>query len=121
MALRTALSRRRRKIPPINNPTAGLRLTQDLSNTKTTQTLGCYIWPRSCKTTQTLGCYIWPRGWVTQKLPKHWKNNPKKITQKAQPHIWVKKITQDFLECREHKKLRHITDSPIKSVLLQFY
>ncbi len=47
MALWTALSRRRRKIPAINNPTAGLRLTQDLSNTKTTQTLGCYVWPRS--------------------------------------------------------------------------
>ncbi len=58
MELRTALSRRQRKIPAINNPTAGLRLTHDLSNTK--------------KTTQTLGCYVWPRGWVTQKLPKHW-------------------------------------------------
>ncbi len=34
MAIRTALSRRRRKIPMINNPTAGLLLTQDLSNTK---------------------------------------------------------------------------------------
>ncbi len=50
MALKTALSRRRRKIPTINNPTAGLSLTKDLS-----------------KTTQTLGCYIWPRGWVTKK------------------------------------------------------
>ncbi len=47
MALWTALSRRRRKIPAINNPTAGLRLTQDLSKTKTTQILGCYIWPRA--------------------------------------------------------------------------
>ncbi len=57
--------------PCDNNSTAGLRLTQDLSNIKTTQTLGCYIWPRS---------------WVTQKLPKHWKSDPK-----AQPSIWVKK------------------------------
>ncbi len=47
MALWTALSRRWRKIPAINNPTAGLRLTQDLSNTKTTQTLGCYVRLRS--------------------------------------------------------------------------
>ncbi len=58
MALWTALSRRRRKITVINNPTAGLRLTQDLSYTKTTQTLGCYVWPRS---------------WVKLKnYPKHW-------------------------------------------------
>ncbi len=81
MVLRTALSRRWCKIPTINNPTAGLRLTQDLSNTKTTQ---------------TLGCYIWPRGWVTQKLPNTEKNNPKKMTKKNQPSIWGKKITQDF-------------------------
>ncbi len=47
MVLRSALSRREGKIPAINNSTAGLRLTQDLSNTKTTQTLGCYVWPRS--------------------------------------------------------------------------
>ncbi len=74
MVLRTALSRRRRKIPAINNPTAGLRLTQDLSKTKTTQ---------------TLGCYIWPRGWVTQKLPKHWKNNPKKLPKRLNPAFGI--------------------------------
>ncbi len=85
MALRTALSRRRCKIPAINNPTAGLRLTQELGNTKKL--------PKHCVVTFD------PRGWVTQKLPKHWKNNPQKMTQKAQPSIWVKKITQDFLEC----------------------
>ncbi len=34
MAVRTALSRRRRKIPAINNPTAGLLELGDLSNTK---------------------------------------------------------------------------------------
>ncbi len=76
MALWTALSRRRRKIPTINNPTAGLRLTQDLSNTKTTQTLGCYIWPSD---------------WVTQKLPKHWKNNPKKWPKRLNPAFGLKK------------------------------
>ncbi len=62
MVLKTALSRREGKIPAINNPTAGLSLTQELGNTKTTPTLGCYIWPGS---------------WVTQKLLKHRRNNPK--------------------------------------------
>ncbi len=40
MALRIALSRRRRKIPAINNPLAGLHLTQDLSNTKNYPNIG---------------------------------------------------------------------------------
>ncbi len=71
--------KRRRTIHAINNLTAGLLLTQHLRNTKTTQTLGCYIWPRSCKTTQTLGFYIWPRSWVTQKLLKHPQKWPKRL------------------------------------------
>ncbi len=75
MALKTALSRRRRKIPTINNLTAGLSLTKDLS-----------------KTTQTLGCYIWPRGWVTKKRPKHWKNNPKKLPKRLNPEFRLKKL-----------------------------
>ncbi len=84
MALRTALSRRRRKIPAINNPTTRLlrpriwvtlknypnigllHLTQGLGNTKTTQTL---------------------------------KKITPKMTQKAQPSIWVKKKNPGFLEC----------------------
>ncbi len=76
MALWTALSRRRRKIPAINNPTAGLRLTQDLSNTKTTQTLGWYVWPKSwvkLKNYPNIGliCLTQELG-KTKKLPKHW-------------------------------------------------
>ncbi len=96
MALWTALSRRRRKIPAINNPTAGLlHLTQELGKTKNqpkngllclTQELG-----KTKKTTQTLGCYIWPRGWVTQKLPKYWKNNPKKCPKRLNPAFGLKK------------------------------
>ncbi len=61
MALRTALSRRWRKIPAINNSTAGLHLTQDLS-----------------RLIQKL-----PKHWVVTSDPgagkhlflKHWKNN----------------------------------------------
>ncbi len=59
MAFRTALSRRRRNIPAINNPTAGLRLTQDLSNTKKN-----YPNIGLLRLTQELG--------NTKKLPKHW-------------------------------------------------
>ncbi len=60
------------KIPAINNPTAGLlwpRIWVTLENYPNTELLHL---------TQTLSCYIWPRGWVTQKLLKHWKNNPPK-------------------------------------------
>ncbi len=58
MALRTALSRRRHKIPAINNPTAELCLTQDLSNTKNYQNIGLLRLTQELgntkKTTQTL-------------------------------------------------------------------
>ncbi len=70
------------------------------------------------KTTQTSGCYIWPRGWVTQNLTKHWKNNPPKMTQKAQPSVWVKIIIQDLLESR-HSKI--IVTSPYKNKLWRSY
>ncbi len=41
-----------------------------------------------------MGCYIWPRGWGT-KTTQSLKKEPPKMTQKAQPSIWVKKLTQD--------------------------
>ncbi len=40
MVLRSALSRRKDKIPAINNPTAGLSLTQELGNTKNYPNIG---------------------------------------------------------------------------------
>ncbi len=61
----------------MNNSTAGLRLAQGLSNTKTYQTLGCYIELQNNPNTGLL--HLTQELGNKKKLLKHWKNNPPKM------------------------------------------
>ncbi len=54
----------------MNNSTAGLRLAQGLSNTKTNQTLGCYIELQNNQNTGLL--HLTQKLGNKKQLPKHW-------------------------------------------------